>query len=285
MEGNIDLLNQNIIAIVGSRKCTTKGKQLARKFAEELSDQNVVIASGMAEGIDTVAHRATLDAQGKTIAILGNGFNHIFPERNIELYKEIIKRGGLIVSEYPPKVKVRSELFLERNRIVSGLSIGVLVIEATYRSGTSVTAKLAKKQGRKVFALPHEISDNHGVGTNKLIRKGAILVTSTKEIIEEFKFLEYRPIKIKQEIQEKMIKSKKNEKIEDKIAKIKNNDVKVKIEDKEQRKIYDLIKTGIVSADEISRKSRKTINEISNILFMLEIEGHIQKIAGGYKCI
>lgn len=274
LQGNIELLNQNTISIIGSRKCTSKGINLAKMFARELSEQDLVIASGMAEGIDTAAHKGTLEVQGKTIAVLGNGFNHIFPKSNIELYKEIIKKDGLIISEYPPEVEPRSEMFLERNRIVSGISIGVLVIEAAHRSGTSVTAKLAKKQERKVFVIPHEINDKHGVGTNKLIRKGAILVTSVKEIIEEFEFLEYKP-----KIEKRIIEYKENELN----GKLISNNIKP-INDKRQKEIYELIRTGANDINQIKRKSKKTINEISNILFMLEIGGHIKKVAGGYKC-
>ena len=110
-------------------------------------------------GIDTVAHKSTLKSKGYTIAVLGNGFNNIFPIENIPLYHEIINKNGLVLSEYPPEEKAKSKNFLERNRIVSGLSKGILIIEAMHRSGTSVTARLAKEQERKVFVLPHEIDD------------------------------------------------------------------------------------------------------------------------------
>ncbi len=229
--------------------------------------QGLVVASGMAKGIDTAAHIGTMEVDGKTIAVLGNGFNHIFPEENIELYKNIIKRGGLIVSEYSPETKASSNLFLERNRIVSGLSIGTLVVEAAYRSGTSVTAKLAKDQGRKVFVLPHEIGDKYGVGTNNLIKKGAILVTSTKDIIDKYNFLKFLDFKYIETEQ-----------------KIKQN-LELKIEDKAEREVYILIKNGIKEVNEIAKKSNKSISEITNILLMLELDGVIKKIAGGYKCI
>ena len=136
-------------------------------------------------GIDTVAHKATIEAGGKTIAVLGCGFSNIFPKENIQLYYDIIKNNGLVISEYPPDIRAESKYFLERNRIVSGISIGVLVVEAKYRSGTSVTARLAKEQNKKVFVLPHEIGNKNSVETNRLIKKGAVLVNSTKEIIDE----------------------------------------------------------------------------------------------------
>ena len=162
-------------------------------------------------GIDTVAHKSTLENKGYTIAVLGNGFNNIFPIENIPLYYEIINKNGLILSEYPPEEKAKSKNFLERNRIVSGLSKGILIIEAMYRSGTSVTSRLAKEQERKVFVLPHEIYDKNGVGTNKLIREGAILVTSVKDIISEFNEIEYKEIKI-----QKQRKKRKESKIQKK---------------------------------------------------------------------
>ena len=215
----------------------------------------------MAKGIDTAAHIGALKQNGKTIAVLGNGLNYIFPQENKKLYNEILENDGLIISEYPPETEPASNLFLERNRIVSGISIGILVIEAAYRSGTSVTAKFAKEQDKKVFVLPHEIDESHGVGTNQLIRKGAILVTSTKEIIEEFAFLNYKEI----------------EKTEERADK--------KIVNKEYKEIYELIANGVNTINEIYRKSNKPMSEVNRILFMLEVEEYITKTKEGYLCV
>lgn len=279
LEGNTELLKQNIISIVGSRNCTQNGEKLAKKFASELTMQKITIASGMAKGIDSAAHIGTMEAGGKTIAVLGNGFNHIFPKENIELYKEIIREGGLIVSEYPPDTEAKSNLFLERNRIVSGLSIGVLVVEAAHRSGTSVTAKLAESQGRKVFVLPHEIDDKYGVGTNNLIKKGAILITSTRDIINNFKFLRYIELE-----NASMVNTDKN--IKNKIQEQKiNKTLEVRLTNKIEKEVYMLIKNGNKEVNEIAKKSNKSISEITNALLMLELDGAIKKIAGGYKCI
>lgn len=260
LEGNIELLNKNSIAIIGSRNCSENGKILAKKFAKELVEQGLTIISGMAKGIDSHAHIETLNNKGNTIAVLGNGFNNIFPKENINLYRKIIESNGLIISEYPPNVKAKSEFFLERNRIVSGLSIGILVIEAAYRSGTSVTARIAKEQGKKIFVLPHEIGDIHGVGTNNLIRKGATLVTSTKEIIKEYDFLKY-----------KKISKKENLKIEFKTI--------------EEKQVYLLLKSKITNMNIISDKLQLPINKINEILFMLELHGYIKKKKGVYECI
>lgn len=264
-KGNIELLNENMIAIIGSRNCSERGGNLAEKFAAELFDQGLTIVSGMAKGIDTAAHKGTLKAKGKTIAVLGSGFNHIFPEENRELYHDIIKEGGLVISEYPPDIKPSPEKFLERNRIISGLSIGILVVEAAYRSGTSVTARIAKEEKRKVFVLPHEIEDSHGKGTNQLIRKGAILITSTKEIIEEIPFLKYK--KVVEKKQEKAVKNKREP------------------TKKEQSEIYQMIEKGISSINQIHKESKKSIQQINQIILILEIEGYIKKVAGGYQCI
>lgn len=260
LEGNIELLNKNSIAIIGSRNCSENGKILGKKFAKELVEQGLTIISGMAKGIDSHAHIETLNNKGNTIAVLGNGFNNIFPKENINLYRKIIESNGLIISEYPPNVKAKSEFFLERNRIVSGLSIGILVIEAAYRSGTSVTARIAKEQGKKIFVLPHEIGDIHGVGTNNLIRKGATLVTSTKEIIKEYDFLKY-----------KKISKKENLKIEFKTI--------------EEKQVYLLLKSKITNINIISDKLQLPINKINEILFMLELHGYIKKKKGVYECI
>lgn len=231
-------------------------------------------------GIDTVAHETTLEECGKTIAVLGNGFNHIFPKENKKLYKKIIDNSGLIISEYSLEQKASSEKFLERNRIVSGIALGVLVIESAHRSGTSVTAKLAKEQKRKVFAIPHNIDDLHGVGNNRLIQSNiAQLVSSTEDIMQEFPELIYK----KYENNKKNISNKNNAKNVDK--KIDNETKRKVCKNKEYNEIYELIEKEICTINEISKKTKKEISEINKILIMLEIEGFIEKIAGGYRCI
>ena len=248
-------------------------------------------------GIDTIAHKSTLESNGYTIAVLGNGFNNIFPAENIPLYHEIISKKGLILSEYPPEEKAKSKNFLERNRIVSGLSKGILIIEAMHRSGTSVTARLAKEQERKVFVLPHEIDDKNGVGTNRLIREGAILVTSVKEIISEFSEMKYKKIK-ESEIQKSDIENKKKSNIKENSRKIskgqynlenKNNETenlgtKKICNNKEYEELYKFINENPITIEELVLKTNKCINEIYNILFMLEIEEYIEKVEGGYIC-
>lgn len=153
-DGDISLLNKNSIAIIGARKCTEYGEIWCEKFIKGLLKYNLIIVSGMANGIDSIAHKATLKYGGKTIAVLPSGLKNIYPKCNEDLYNQIIQSGGLVISEYEPSQKANSRYFIERNRIVSGISIGVLVIEAAYRSGTSITASIATTQGKKVFCIP-----------------------------------------------------------------------------------------------------------------------------------
>lgn len=260
VEGNIDLLNTTCFSIVGSRACSKYGIEMAKLFSKELSMQNLTIVSGMAQGIDSIAHTSALDVSQNTIAVLGSGFNEIFPKINIELYKRIIKNNGLIISEYPPEVKACSNNFLERNRIVSGLSIGLLVIEAAYRSGTSVTASLAKKQGKKVFCIPHNIGDKHGAGINRLIKNGAQVVTSPKDIIYSFDFLHY----IDYEDENKKISEKP------KIP-------------KEYQEIYNLLIGPPLNINQICDRINKQTQFINNAIFMLELNGNIVKTKEGYQ--
>ena len=259
--GNESLLNTYSIAIIGSRACSKDGKELAKKFARELAMQGITIVSGMAKGIDRAAHEGALEVGGNTIAVLGNGLNKIFPKENMDLFKEISKRG-IVITEYEENEIAQSKNFLRRNRIVSGLSLGVLVIEAAYRSGTSVTASLAKKQGREIFCIPHNINDKHGIGTNKLISRGAKLITNTREIIEEFSFLKYDENKANN--LERVIRRKVKQ---------------------EYQEIYDMIGFKPIEKEEICYKTKKQMSEVNSTLLMLELEGYIKKVEGGYECI
>lgn len=200
----------------------------------------------------------------------------------MKLYYDILESNGLILSEYEPNQQANSKKFLQRNRIVSGISLGILVVEAKHRSGTSVTADIATQQGKKVFVLPHEIDDICGVGTNNLIRRGAILITKTKEIIDEFEFIKYKEIPHKK-IDVKLLKEQKD-KEKDEIQ-IRKNQEELEAKDKKYKLVYDEIVKGNSSINEISNNLGKEISEVSNVLFMLEIDGYIEKIAGGYKCI
>ena len=180
--GNKELLNKKGVAIVGSRKATEYGKKVAYEISKGLSEKEIVIISGLAEGIDTYAHIGALN--GGTIAVLGSGIDNIYPKTNIELARKIIKKDGCIISEYPLGTNPEKLHFPQRNRIISGLAEGVLVVEASKKSGALITAEFALEQGKDVFAVPGDINKRESEGTNKLIQDGAYLVTSCREIIE-----------------------------------------------------------------------------------------------------
>ena len=185
-EGNYSLVNSLCFSIVGSRDLTAYGRKIEQKFVKDLCLRGITIVSGMAVGADTVAHEETLNRGKRTIAVLPCGFHHIYPEQNEKLYHQIIEKNGLVISEYEPNIKAQATYFLKRNRIIAGLSQGVLVVEAKHRSGTSVTAKLAREQGKKVFALPGRLDSKNGVGVNRLIKEeGAIMAISSRDIVDE----------------------------------------------------------------------------------------------------
>ena len=201
IRGNKEILNGKNIGIVGCRECTDYGKKAAKYFAYNLSkEKSINIVSGLAKGVDSYAHWGSVGANiecestkncgkkqvscGKTIAVLGNGLDMIYPKENIELAKNIIKSGGCIISEYSIGTKPERLHFPQRNRIISGISNGVLVVEATKKSGALITADFAIEQGKEVYAIPGDINRKESEGCNELIKDGAILVTSYKEILE-----------------------------------------------------------------------------------------------------
>ena len=256
--GNLELLKRPIFAVIGTREITDYGRKICKRFTSKLSE-NFVIISGMAVGTDTIAHEVTIENKGKTIAVLGSGFNNIFPEENTILFYEIIKKGGLILTEYAPNIKPKSKNFPERNRIVSGLSDGVLIIEAAYRSGTSITANLAKQQGKNVFAIPGRLDSKYGVGVNRLLQENiAKLVTETKDILDNYP----------QIINEKWITQHEECEIKE-----------------EYKPIYELLEKGTKNLEEILLNMQdKNITQIMSLLTKMEIEGLIvQEIGVGYK--
>ena len=186
--GNLDLLNSNTIAIIGSRNCSIYGEKVAKDFSEKLSFNNITVISGLAKGIDTFAHIGTLKNNAKTIAVLGSGLDNIYPNENIGLYKSIILKGGLIISEYELGTKPLKQNFPARNRIISGLADAVLVIEAKQKSGTKITVDFALEQGKDVFVIPGNIYSKNSEGTNELIKQGAIPVTNYEEILEMLRY-------------------------------------------------------------------------------------------------
>lgn len=260
--GNIELLNKPSLAIIGTRQITQYGVKNCEYFAKEIVKRDIPIVSGMAVGTDTIAHKTALQYGGNTIAVLGSGLNHIFPQENSKLFEDIVQKNGLIITEYPPNTRPKSERFLERNRIVSGLSEGVLIIEAAYRSGTSVTAKIAKSQGKVVMALPGRLDNSYGVGVNKLIQEGAKLVTNIEDIIKNFP-----------QFMNKVGKSYRPKQIS-------LWDIK-----QEYREIVEILQKDTLSIEEIVQKTKqKELRKTLNLLINMELEGVIiQEIGVGYK--
>ena len=175
--GNEELLNEKSIAIIGCRNASDYGLRSAYKFGYELAQKGVCIISGFARGVDTYSHMGAVAAKGKTIAVLGCGLDVIYPSENLELYKQILINNGTIVTEYPLGSKPEKYHFPARNRIISGLSDGVLVVEAKEKSGTLITVEHALEQGKDVYAIPGNITSKNSYGTNELIKEGAIPVT------------------------------------------------------------------------------------------------------------
>lgn len=251
--GNKMVLNSNCISVVGSRTNTKYGEKWCKKFVKEFINYGVTIVSGMALGIDKIAHESAINNGGTTIAVMPSGFNNIYPKENLKLYEQIILSGGCVITEYNPTEKASSKKFLERNRIVSGISIATIVVEAAYRSGTSVTAKLAKEQKKDVYCIPGSLDNPKSIGTNKLIKEFAKIVLSPNDVLENYKFLH------------------KNDKI------ITTN---IQSIPKEYEEIYENITDIPISTNEIAKKINADLKEIISKLTMLELDGKIRKIAG-----
>lgn len=256
--GDEKILQEKSIAIIGSRNCTPYGELEAFKFSEELTKQGLVITSGMAVGIDSYAHKGCISQNGKTIAVLGSGFNHLYPKENTELFKRILDTGGTVISEYAPSVEPSSDKFRQRNRIVSGLSIATLIIEAEYRSGTTITARYAREQGKPVFCIPNSIENRKGIGTNELLKNGALLATNIDDILSKCNL-------------PKKLNAKEEFKSE--------SSIKLKI-NKKYKYIYDVLEKQPLTTNEISKRLKVSINELNSKLLLMEIEGLAKRVAG-----
>lgn len=186
--GDITLMNnKRLLAVVGSRQATSYGKKSIELLFPKLLDQQVVIVSGLALGIDALAHQTAINLKGSTIGIIAGGFNHLYPKENKRLAEEMMEKH-LIISEFPPNTMPQKWHFPMRNRIISGLCYGTLVIEAKKSSGSLITANYAVQEGREVFAVPGHILSPNSVGTNELIQQGAKLVLTAEDILEEFRY-------------------------------------------------------------------------------------------------
>ena len=184
IKGNKEILNNKSIAIIGCRDYSEYGKYNAIRFSNELAKNKINIVSGLAKGIDSFAHFGAIKAKEKTVAVLGNSLDMIYPSENKKLAEEIIKTGGALISEYALGTKPSKYTFPARNRIISGMSEGVLVIEAKEKSGTLITVDFALEQGREVYAIPGNIYSQNSIGTNEIIKQGAIVVTEVEDMLK-----------------------------------------------------------------------------------------------------
>lgn len=186
IKGNKEILNNNSLAIVGCRNCSLYGKQISQSIATGISKYNINIVSGLARGIDANAHIGALKCKGKTVAVVGTGLDITYPRENEYLEKQIIEQGGAIVSEFVIGTPIAKNNFPKRNRIISGISDGVLVVEARKKSGTFITVDFALEQGKTVYIIPGNITQETSGGTNNLAKQGAKIVTDLEDILEDF---------------------------------------------------------------------------------------------------
>lgn len=242
------------VSVIGSRRCTEYGLTVSRMLSKELSRNNVVVVSGMARGIDSMAHKGAIEGGGRTIAVLGNGVDICYPAENERLRLDIINNGCLL-SEFPPGTHPQQAFFPMRNRIISGLSKSIVVVEAAKKSGTLITVGQALDQGRDVMAVPGKISSKLSEGTNDLIKQGAAVVTCCEDILNNLGIFK------------------------DIIEERKDN-INVDLLAPEEKLVYSIINFEPVSFDEIVFKSSSKASVVTYLLTMLELKGLVQKLPG-----
>lgn len=241
------------VSMVGSRRASSYGKSVARYISEQLSSMGFTIVSGMARGIDSISHRGALRKDGRTIAVLGSGIDVIYPPENRDLYDRI-SRSGSVISEFPLTTAPHKENFPRRNRVISGLSLGVIVVEASKGSGTLITAMSALEQNRDVFAVPGNINSGNSYGTNELIKGGAKVLTRPDDVVEELGH------QLKG-----FIKTEKREKI----------DITT-----EEKQICDILSGEPVHIDDITRRSGYPSSKILGLLLGLELKSVVGQVEG-----
>ncbi len=260
VNGDVDTLHMPCLAIVGSRNPTRGGTLNATQFSRHLAAGGFTVVSGLAEGVDTAAHHGALDGGGKTIAFLGHGIDRVYPASNRDLAHRIAATGAL-VSEYPLGTAPEKFHFPERNRLISGVSIGTLVVEAARRSGSLITARLAAEQGREVFALPGSIHNPLARGCHTLIRQGAKLVESADDIYAELAPLTER-------LQQNVMESKPNDSVP--VG-----------DDKDYVSLKNALSFDPATIDQLSTESGLTIDQLSSMLLILELRGEVEAHSGG----
>lgn len=259
VKGEIKPVDRIAIAVIGSRFATSYGKSITHKLVKELVERGVTIVSGAARGIDSAAHLAAIASGGRTLAVLGSGIDVPYPPENRHLMEEIAKQGA-VLTEFPIGTTPLRFNFPRRNRIISGLSLGVVVIEATERSGALITARFAAEQGREVFAVPGQALGARSRGTNRLIKEGAKLVEGVEDIIEEFSDI----FSVLKERGEDFKKVKKEE--------LKGCD----------EAIYNLISLEPKHIDQIVRECALPVSQVTSTLFSLEVKGLIRQLRGKF---
>jgi DNA processing protein len=255
VRGNPELLSYPQIAIVGSRNPSTLGMETAAAFAKTLSLHGFVITSGLALGIDAASHQGALSAKGYTIAVAGTGLDRVYPARHIDLATEIVNTGAM-VSEFPPGTLAKANHFPRRNRIISGLCQGLLVVEAAKQSGSLITARMALEQNREVFAIPGSIHNPLARGCNALIREGAKLVETTQDILEEFHHYIQQDTNNSPAILQTTL-------------------------DLEQQTLLNRVMFSPTSIDNLVENSGLSVEIVASMLLILELQGYVEANAGG----
>lgn len=264
-KGNVALLqNKRTIGIVGTRKVTSYGEQVTTLFTRDLVQQGFTIVSGMALGVDGIAHNTCLDSDGTTIAVLGSGVDVPTPREHVHLYQDILAHNGLIVSTFAPGEDASKGSFPARNAIVAGLSRGILVTEGAKDSGSLITASFAKEFGRPVFAVPGQITSPLAAGTNNLIKSGAIAVSSASDIIENLEGVVPGVVRNT-----------------DKILNQVQDDNKKKGATQDEQNILDALRNGPLLFDEIARTIGKDSKSLGTLLSMMELKGLIKTTQDG----
>jgi DNA processing protein len=250
-KGILPKSDEKCLAIVGTRRCSPYGEQVALKMSGELADAGLIIVSGLAPGIDTFSHRAVVEKRKRTIAVLGTGLDEksIYPQTNLDLSRKIIEYGGCLISELPEGTPGSKFSFPRRNRIISGLSLAVLVIEAKIKSGSLITADCAIKQNKKLFAVPGQIYSQNSAGPNGLIKNGAKLITNTNDVLNE---LGLSHLEAKQ-----------------------NN---IEAETKEEKLIIEALKDEPLHVDKIIEKTKLNASAVATTIALMEISGKIRSL-------
>ena len=264
VKGREELLTANCIAIVGARNASAVGRKIARLLANELGRNNYVIASGMARGIDTACHEASLETG--TIAVLAGGLDVIYPPENSQLHRRI-GEDGVLVSEMTLGTKPKAEFFPRRNRIIAGVSLGVVVVEAALRSGSLITARMAGEQGREVFAVPGSPMDPRAAGTNKLIKDGAVLTCKARDVLDVTESMPSSATLLRQEMDQPAYDNQLSGE-------------PPQIAGTERENIAGLLGPVPIEIDELIRESGLTTQVVLTILLELELAGRIERHPG-----